>query len=344
MAGKGKGKFVEYDEFIQYLKVSSLPPVIVLFGSDQYLKKKILHTVEEKLGGEKKVDKEIFYAPESRADQVLNSLQTYSMFSPNKMVLVYQFQVWKEEQKNELLDAYKGAGGRAVLVLIGEDPPSDYQERKRYRGWFESIASQVPVVNLWEIDSEKTKILIKEIVRDWGKRISEPAIDLLVELLGSKPELIYLELEKISLYLGEGKVITPELVSELVMGSRLQNIFELTEALGKRDIEQSLKLYRKMQEEKQVKEMLLGIIKRHFRILIELQAVLGSNQLVGKVLDRYRVPVFFHRQYQLQAERFSKKELIRAFKEFYLIERRIKSSGIEQEAIMENLLLRLIKI
>jgi len=344
MAGKGKGNFIEYDEFVQYLKVSSLSPVIVLFGSDRYLKKKILQAVEEKLGGERKVEKEIFYAPESSADEVLNSLQTYSMFSPNKMVLVYQFQAWKENQRNELLDYYKGAGDRAVLVLIAEDPPSDYQERKRYIGWFESIDSQVPVVNLWDIDSEKAKTLIKEIVKDWGKRITEPTIDLLVELLGSKPELIYLELEKISLYLGEGKVITPELVSELVMGSRLQNIFELTEALGKRDPEQSLKLYRKMQEEKQVKEMLLGIIKRHFRILIELQAVLGSNQLIKKVLDRYRVPAFFHKQYQSQAERFSQKELIRAFEEFYLMERRIKSSAIEQEAIMENLLLRLIKI
>ena len=344
MAGKGKGNFIEYDEFVQYLKVSSLSPVIVLFGSDRYLKKKILQAVEEKLGGERKVEKEIFYAPESSADEVLNSLQTYSMFSPNKMVLVYQFQAWKENQRNELLDYYKGAGDRAVLVLIAEDPPSDYQERKRYIGWFESIDSQVPVVNLWDIDSEKAKTLIKEIVKDWGKRITEPTIDLLVELLGSKPELIYLELEKISLYLGEGKVITPELVSELVMGSRLQNIFEMTEALGKRDPEQSLKLYRKMQEEKQVKEMLLGIIKRHFRILIELQAVLGSNQLIKKVLDRYRVPAFFHKQYQSQAERFSQKELIRAFEEFYLMERRIKSSAIEQEAIMENLLLRLIKI
>jgi len=333
----------KFSDFLAKIKLGELTPMIAVYGSDRFLRKQAVAEVAKKMGAGKPVEQEVFYASESSPDQILAASQTYSMFAALKLVLVYQVQAWPPSQRSLALGYLENPNPSAELILFA-DPPEDHFEEKRFKDWFLGAAKKIDVVDISSVNDREMDALIKELVKDSGKRIAPEALALLLEALGPEPERIYLELEKISLYLGEAKLITAEAVSELVIGTRLQNIFELAESLGRKDLERSLGIYRKMLAQKQPREMLLSLIKRHYKILLELGASLGSAQMQKQVSQKFNINPHFLKQYLTQAERYKEGDLKRVFAEFYQAEVKIKTSALAEEVAMERLMLRLCRI
>ena len=336
----------KYGDFVNRVRLAQIPPLVCLLGSDLYLRGQLLEIIGQKLGKGKKVERESFYATESSPQSVLMAARTYSMFAQEKIILVHQFQAWKQNERNEALGVLEKPNPSTVVVLVADDPPSEYYEKLSYNKWFKSASSTVEVVDLGSLKTDELKAVIKEVAEKFEKRISEQAVDMLLELVGTRPEALCLELEKFSLYLGSAKMITPELVSELVMGGKLQNIFELADALGDKDIERSLRIYHKMCDANPTNDSfwflgILSIVRRQYRILLEIQSRLGADRDLKEVMDRYNIPYPLRRDYEQQAERMQKVRLLDCFEQLHETEREIKSSAHENNIIIERLIMKL---
>lgn len=336
----------KYGDLVNRVRLAKTPALVCLLGSDLYLRGRLLELITEKLGKGGKVERESFYATESGPQSVLMAARTYSMFAEEKIILVHQFQAWKTNQRDEMLGYLENPNPNAMVVLIAEDPPAEYYEKLSYNKWFKSASGQIEVVDLASLKPEEVKAVVNEIVKNFDKRISDPAVDLLLDLVGVKPEALYLALEKLSFYLGEAKMITPELISETVMGNKLQNIFDLADALGKKDIERSLRIYRKMFDSNPTNDSfwflgLLSIVRRQYRILTEIQARLGAERDLKEIMDRYHIPYPLRNDYIQQAERLEKDRLLFFFNRLYESEREIKSSSHANNIIIENLIMKL---
>jgi len=336
----------KYQEFINRHRVGEFPSLICLLGSDLYLRGQLVDMAAERFGPGKKVERENFYATESSPENVLASSQTCSMFAERKIILVHQFQAWPQNQRAVILGYLEKPSPDTILILIADDPPADYYEKLSYGKWFKSASSKIEVVDIAGLRAEEVREIIKEMAKSFEKRITPEAVDLLLETIGPRPELVCQELAKISLYLASAKLISPELVSELTIGSKLQNIFELAEALGKKDIDRSLNIYHRMYEQNPVSDAfwflgILAIVRRQFRIMLELQAALGAEQTVGKIAGRYNIPYALRGEYEQLAERFDKKRLLEVFDDLHQTELEIKSSAHEKNIIIESLIMRL---
>jgi len=328
----------KYQDFLDQQRVAKLPAMVCLFGSDLYLRKMIVSALEEKLGGGKKVERENFYASESSPEQMLTAASTYSMFAKEKAIIVHQFQAWTAKQRSTALEFLEKPNPQTMIVLVADDPPGDYWRKKEYGKWFDGASGRLEIIDLTDLKESEVKDLIDRMARELNKRISSEAAGLLVELVGARPELIFRELEKISLAMGEGKAIGEELVHELVVGSRLQSIFDFTNALGRKDLGRALKIYHQMQEQNPSQEIfwyvqVLNMIKRHYRILIEAQAGLGSERALKSVMERNRIFPSFRKDYVSQAEKFSRGQLLEYFDKFHATELELWRSRIDAEII-----------
>ena len=330
-----------FKDFFRELKINSCPSVVALYGSDRFLRKKIIEELEN-IFSSSKAEKEIFYAPESNANEVLALLQTGSIFASQRMVIIHQFQAWNQSQREEILKYIKNPNPGVLLILLIDHSP-DSERQRRIPDWVIKLSKKIPVVELQLREEDEIRAFIQAQLKTEGKKIHPQALDLFLELAGTEPEQVFKELEKISLFLGKGRLITPELVSQLVAGSRLENVFELGEALGKRDLSRALELIRKLRAENQSIPMLLGLLRRHFRILFELNSCLGSQALLEEVIKKYRLS-FYKKRYLSQAERFEEQELKKAFEYLYQAELKLKSSPSQDQAIFEWLITQLARI
>ncbi len=120
---------------------------------------------------------------------------------------------------------------------------------------------------------------IKERAKSKGIGLSSDALKLLATYVGYDLRLLDQELDKLGAYAsGTGKVSAAE-VRQLVTYVREADIFEMVDALGRRDIREATILLHRMLDEGKAPLYLLTMIVRQFRIMIQVKelSALGSS-------------------------------------------------------------------
>ena len=104
----------------------------------------------------------------------------------------------------------------------------------------------------------------------------------LVERSGHDITHLINEMEKCALRAGPGEPITIAIIDEMTKRAPQETIFNLTDALGARQTAHALGLLRELVESGEAPELILVMLVRHFRQLLQARAVLDA----GLSLDR----------------------------------------------------------
>jgi len=179
-----------------------------------------------------------------------------------------------------------GIPAKNHLVLLAED----VDKRKRL---YKYLSKDHVVIDLG-VDggsSSNAQATQKTILRDllsktltgFDKTIAPKAAELLFERVGFHPVAVVMEAEKLALYVGSSKQINIEDLDALVGRTRQEAVFELTDALGKRNLEQSLLVAKRLADNGIHPLAIVATIKNYTRNLLLFRALqdrqnLGYNQ------------------------------------------------------------------
>ena len=172
------------------------------------------------------------------------------------------------------------------LILLTED----VDKRKKL---YKYLSKNQVVVDLG-VDggsSNKAQTAQKTILRDlvnktlagFGKTIVPKAAELLFERVGFHPVAVVMEAEKLALYSGSSKQIDINDLDALVGRTRQEAVFELTDAIGKKNLEQSLLVAKRLADNGIHPLAIIATIKNYTRNLLLFRALqerqnLGYNQ------------------------------------------------------------------
>lgn len=153
----------------------------------------------------------------------------------------------------ELLAAILAAGipPNNFLVLLADE----VDKRKKL---FKLLKDEQSVVDLSVESGSGTKAqkeqktvlqdLALRTLAEEGKTMAPALYDLLFERVGFHPVAVVMELRKVMAYIGERRQISRDDLDLLVGRTRQEALFELTAALSRRDLEQSLVIADRLQE------------------------------------------------------------------------------------------------
>jgi DNA polymerase-3 subunit delta len=95
------------------------------------------------------------------------------------------------------------------------------------------------------------------------------------------------ELEKCALRAGIGNTVTPAVIDDMVQRAPSETIFDLTDALGERKTARAITLLRELLGEGQAPELVLSMLVRHLRQLLQARALLDARlPLDGSAANR----------------------------------------------------------
>ncbi|MCL2789654.1 MAG: hypothetical protein FWD79_03330 [Desulfobulbus sp.] len=144
-----------------------------------------------------------------------------------------------------------GIPANNVLILLAEE----VDKRKKL---FKLLKDEQTVVDLSVETGSSAKAqkeqrgVLQELIRRTltaeGKTMAPALIDLLIDRVGFHPMAVVMELRKVITYLGDRSQITQSDLDLLVGRTRQEALFELTSALARRDLEQSLIIADRLQE------------------------------------------------------------------------------------------------
>ncbi|MDB5196022.1 MAG: polymerase subunit delta [Flaviaesturariibacter sp.] len=225
------------EKIITDLKKGTFKPVYWLEGEEEYFIDMVVDHAEHQIlsDGETGFNQTIFYGRDADWASVINACRRYPMFSERQVVILKEAQAMRDIEKLEayidkplhstlLFIAYKGkkVDGRTKLAKTLKDKSVQLTTKKLYE-------NELPD---WAM----------ELIRSKGYTITNKALFLLIDHIGNDLSRISNEVDKIILNLADRKNINEDDIEQFVGISKEYNVFELQDALAKKDFYKAIKI------------------------------------------------------------------------------------------------------
>ena len=205
--------------------------------------------------------------------------------------------------------------------------------------------------------------LMEKTLTGFGKKIVPQAVPLLLDRIGFHPVAVVRETEKLALYTGDKKTITVADLDQVIGRTRDEALYELTEAVGTRDLPGALKSLSRLSEQGIHPLAILAACRKYIRRLLLIrsyqdwpvvpyQPKMTYQTFKDGYLLKFREakdplpeslgqhPYALYKLFGL-AETFTLAKLIKGLSEVLETEYRLKGSNLPPVMLLENLMFRL---
>lgn len=324
-------------DFDQHLRNDELLPVYAVVGADTMLVREAIDALRARaLTRAPDFNRDELRAGETPIERAVDAARTMPMMAERRWVHVAQIDKLKTADQPALLSYLEKPSATTVLCLSGEKIDQRTKLGQALNAAKALFAFEPP-------RQHELAGWITRRVRKHGSTIDPDAAQLVADLLGAELGSLDMALEKLVLYAGPGTPITTEQVEAVVAPTRVHSIFNLTDAIGARDLGQASRLLRNALGGGENALMVLGMIARQFRQLLqlkELHAERASNQQIMQALG---IRPFLLEPLNAQARRYSQPELCAALEAIRRADLRLKSTRLDPGVVLDSLLVEVVR-
>ena len=326
------------DELLRNIRTNQIPALIFLYGQEPYLLQRAAKAVRRAVlaAGNDDFNDNQFYGKEATASQITEAALTFPVFAPKRLVTVKEAHLLPAAELDGLLAYLKDPAPETCLLFIADKIDS----RRKFYQQFKKVGSLIEFKPLAERDLPRH---IRSFLDERDYRISADALDLFCAMVGPSLHEVHSELEKLLTYLGDRTLIDIVDVEAVVSRGRAENIFELGNAVGRGDSGKALTLVKRLVDSGEAPLKVLSLLVRHFRQLWKVRELQVSKVSPREIAATAGVPFFVVEAMIAQGKRFSRDDFRQAYEDFLETDLAMKSSGADAEALLECLLLKLIK-
>jgi len=312
-------------------------PVYYIHGEESCLLDGFVDDVKKAVltTGFESMNYHVYYGESLDVTEALTEAKTMPAFSDKRLLVIKDASSLRIGQKEALQDYLLDPSPWSVLVFVSN------KKKPGLTGKFASALRAKGEVIFLKSSPSKAGSWIAGEVRACGKVISPEASRRLTGLTGGSLTALKSELEKIILFVGDKKTIELSDVSEAGLDVKADNIFDLTDAIGARDLKKAYYLYEKLSTEHPL--MITGAIARQIRVLLNVKTCIRDGLSPKMTASAAKVPPYYLDKYKKSASLFTIKELKRAIGCLFETNLNLKGSGLPEDVIMTDLIMRLCK-
>ena len=148
------------------------------------------------------------------------------------------------------------------------------------------------------------------------------------------------EIEKVLSYVGEREVIEIEDVDAVCSKPIVGKIFEMTDAISKKNKEQTLNLYNDLIASKEAPSQILYMLSRQFFLLLAIKELDEKGASFNEIASKLRQNPYVVKMCLKQCGNFDKKTLMKAFRDSVRVSKRSRSGLIDEKIGVEMLLIK----
>jgi len=253
------------------------------------------------------------------------------------------------EQKKAFISLLNNLPDSTVLVLIVEDSQS-WDSRAREKTW--SVLKATHFLMKWAAANPGKSLVRSFPLPDPGEmpawiqkkaaalncKFKPDAAAELAQYVGNDTRLAAMEIEKLSLYVGEKRPVEMDDVMALSTSTSSATIWNLVDAVGQKDTHRALSIFHQLLETKDVQYEIFPMIIRQFRLLLMAREVLDERGNEQSVIQELGVAPYVAKNLVPQAGKFSMKALERIYIHLMKIEEDSKTRGGDLETAIDTLI------
>ncbi len=326
------------DELYRKLRSQQVPELIFLYGQESYLVQQAARSVREAVLPEAQDDfnDNQFYGKDVTAELILEAAMTYPVFAEKRLVTVKDAHQLPAAELEKLIPYLQNPVPQTCLLFIADK----IDNRRKF---FQQFKKNGTLVEFKPLSDREIPRYVRDILSRGEVRISADSLDLFCSMMDGNLHEVHAELDKLLTYIGSATLIEVKDVQAVVSRGRAENIFELGNAVGRGDVAKALTLILRLSAAGEAPLKILSLLVRHFRQLWKVREMQVQNYPEKEIAKVAGVPYFVVADLIRQGKKFSRNDFYRAFELFLETDLAMKSSGADAEALLDSLILRLVK-
>lgn len=335
------------DEFRERLGKGKIVPAVLLYGDQPFLRDACRGQLIEKFVTEAARAWAVsrFSAERGETQAALDQAQTIPMLSTQQVVFLEDAEAIEDlgernrETTVKAIEEYlKNPAPFTVLVMEASKLDMRMQLGKKLAEY-----SLIVEVGLGENSEERnaaSAALAKSLAREQGVELAKGAAEDLAEFVSGDLMRLKTEMEKLTTFAAESKIVRREDVSSLVVSEKTTTIWELADLLASRQPKKALEFIERLLREGEEPVLMIGGMAWMYRKLIEASEIRGATN--GWQAARTLGMRPEQAEFALQcARKISKDRLLDGLKALQEADDRLKGGAKDPRTVMEFLIWQL---
>ncbi len=258
-----------------------------------------------------------------------------SLFGGVKLIIVDGFILSTIEKSISIIENYlNNPNPNTYLIFITEEDKLD--TRKKIVKLFNEKAQ---VYECGKVDNQITYNYIQEYINKNSFEIDKNTINTIIEYLGNDISNIKNEIDKI-ISSKKNNIITEEDILSIKQNNIDTNIFDLVDAICNKDLEKSIKLYRRYIDENTDIIKIIPFLSSKYRLIYQTKKLYskGNNKYdISKILKVHSYPISLAIN---TSYKYTEKELLKILSDLYYIDLNFKKGKINLISEIELFILK----
>ena len=352
----------------QELSKKILRSIYVFSGEETYLLEQTVNRIKKHFGTLQE-GINYCYLDETNVDNVITEIETPSFGFEKKLIIIKKASLLEGKKRSSKKssdagneEASKSAKtqntistklaeyieknidiiSESVVLIIIEEKAEKCKLLEVLKSIEESSKEQnfVAVCEFQKLKPNQLVMRLKNICGKYNVRVSEQVLMYLIEISGTSMQNLMNEVRKLIEYAGPDGEITREAVDLLAIPEIDNIIFNLTDALGVKDVKKALETLNDLIYLKEPLQAIMINLYRHFKKLYFVK--LAENESGGmnltEVLDLKPNQMFLTTKYRKQATYFKEEELRDFLSNMLQLEEKYKTGNIDLQIGIEVLI------
>ena len=329
---------------------AKLYPVYFLYGPEDYLiEQEVQRLLDQALSiKERGLNLHVFSGEEHSGQEMVQAAQTLPMFSRYRFVLVRAADAIDEKGVDVLMRYIQNPSPSTCFVLCA-------QTLGLWKGHRVQIEKAGKLVEYPRLKGRALISWMKNRMGEKGKTLAEDGANYLVEVVGDHLHHLENALEQAYLSAGGRKTIGLSDIEEIVSEVKANTVFDLTEAIGRQDVDRALGILGKALESKTIsfkKEeeaskmgdpipLLLSMMARQYRLIWRVKKMVSSKGRMEEGAKDLRMAPWMVKNLSEQGKNFSESSLREGILKCHRTDLAIKKGRGPKDLLMEKLVIDL---
>lgn len=319
------------------LRAGRIAPTYLFYGQESLLMDEAIRRVIDTAVPEaaRAFNLEFLSGADDDVREILARASAFPMSTARRAVIVRDVDRFGEKALELLAHYIEQPSPTTVLVLTGTKP--DLRRKA-----FAMVRRAGMAFSFDELRDYQVPGWIDRRVTKRGGSIDAEAAALLATYVGSSLRDIDNELEKLFLYIGERTVITRDDVAAVVGISREYNVFELQNAIGRRDPRRSVEILERMLDANEPVPLILSSLVNYFARLWLICDQTRRGTKPAEIAALARIPPFYMKDYLQTLQRYTPEEIEGSFHQIALADQQFKTSGADIKSVLHRLCISIV--
>ena len=311
----------------------------LFYGAETYLLKEYETALTKAIlpDGAEMMNHDIFEEKRATAAAIMDAAETLPFLNDKRLVTIRNsefFQKSGRKEEGEKIKEYLADLPESVCILFVED------KVEKTSALYKAVAKHGQAVEFKKLTEKDLGTWIKKMCRDNGVQMSESVLGLFLQTVDHDMENIEGELMKLIAYKGDEAEIKAEDIRAVCTVSLEARVFDLVKAVAEKRPEKAVQIYRTLLSLKESPYMVLSLITRQFRFILESKLFSDSGMTNETIAAKLEIRDFAVKEYLRQSKRFPAGVWKEALRDCLETDLNIKLGKAAEETAVELLIMK----